>query len=100
MQPVTEITTNVHIVEMTEKGETIKKKIAILNVYQHAEKTCKGKSCCIEKRIMKIQAKLRKTGGIHQFIIFQNCSHSEMRTQSGQGSSFDAEEWRLLNTNY
>ena len=70
MQPVTEITTQIHVFEHMMKGKIIKKKIAILNVYQHSTKTTKV-CCSIEKRILKVQAKLKKNDGIRNFIVIK-----------------------------
>ena len=91
MQPVTEITTSIHVVEQMWKGETIKKKIAILNVYQDFDKTHR-ESCTIEKRILKKKAKLKKNHGIRHFFITQ-CANTVAANR--QGSRFDAEKWRF-----
>ena len=100
MQPVTEITTHIYVFEHLMKGKIVKKKIAILNVYQYAAKT--NKACCsIEKRIQEKQAKLRKNDGIRNFIIVKqnastHCVNSGARTNERQGSNFDAEKWRIM----
>ena len=67
----TEIITTVQVFENTYKGKTTRRKVAILDVYQHGERTHKA-STNIETRIKKKQAKLMKNDGIRDIIIQGN----------------------------
>ena len=117
MEPITEITTVVHAFKSSNNSNF---KFAVLNVYQHPDKTHKVVNK-VGKRIRKKIAKIQKNEGIRGIIIVGNFKDvtpiADLKAAGfrelddnlntllsnfepkGQGMSLDAEKWREVGQN-